>query len=62
MAARARVELVHSLASTAPLWGRFRRVATVHDLIYPRFPDAHRAFATVACACSSPSRPAARIG
>ena len=41
MAARARVDLVHSLASTAPLWGPFRRVATVHDLIYARFPDAH---------------------
>jgi glycosyltransferase involved in cell wall biosynthesis len=41
MAARARVDLVHSLASTAPLWGPFRRVTTVHDLIYARFPDAH---------------------
>jgi glycosyltransferase involved in cell wall biosynthesis len=41
LAARARVQLVHSLASTAPLWGPFRRVATVHDLIYERFPDAH---------------------
>jgi glycosyltransferase involved in cell wall biosynthesis len=41
LAARAGVELVHSLASTAPLWGRFRRVVTVHDLIYARFPDAH---------------------
>jgi glycosyltransferase involved in cell wall biosynthesis len=41
LAARAGVELVHSMASTAPLWGRFRRVATVHDLIYARFPDAH---------------------
>ena len=41
LAARARVDLVHSLASTAPLWGPFRRVATVHDLIYARFPDAH---------------------
>jgi len=41
LAARARVELMHSLASTAPLWGRFRRVVTVHDLIYARFPDAH---------------------
>jgi len=40
-AARARVELVHSMASTAPLWGRFRRVVTVHDLIYARFPEAH---------------------
>ena len=41
LAARERVELVHSLASTAPLWGRFRRVVTVHDLIYARFPEAH---------------------
>jgi glycosyltransferase involved in cell wall biosynthesis len=40
-AARAQVELMHSMASTAPLWGRFRRVVTVHDLIYARFPDAH---------------------
>jgi glycosyltransferase involved in cell wall biosynthesis len=41
LAHRAGVDLVHSLASTAPLWGRFRRVVTVHDLIYARFPDAH---------------------
>jgi glycosyltransferase involved in cell wall biosynthesis len=41
LAAREGVDLVHSLASTAPLWGRFRRVVTVHDLIYARFPEAH---------------------
>jgi glycosyltransferase involved in cell wall biosynthesis len=41
LAARARVRLVHSLASTAPLWGPFKRVTTVNDLIYARFPDAH---------------------
>jgi glycosyltransferase involved in cell wall biosynthesis len=41
LAARARVDLVHSLASTAPAWGRFRRVVTVHDLIYARFPETH---------------------
>jgi glycosyltransferase involved in cell wall biosynthesis len=41
LAARAGVDLVHSLASTAPLWGRFRRVVTVHDLIYARLPEAH---------------------
>jgi glycosyltransferase involved in cell wall biosynthesis len=41
LAMRAGVELVHSLAGTAPLWGRFRRVVTVHDLIYARFPKAH---------------------
>jgi glycosyltransferase involved in cell wall biosynthesis len=41
LAARQGVDLVHSLASTAPAWGRFRRVVTVHDLIYARFPEAH---------------------
>jgi glycosyltransferase involved in cell wall biosynthesis len=41
MAARAGVDLVHSLASTTPLRGRFRRVVTIHDLIYARFPEAH---------------------
>ncbi|MFI5005609.1 MAG: glycosyltransferase family 4 protein [Solirubrobacterales bacterium] len=41
LAARAGVDLVHSLASTAPALGRYRRVVTVHDLIYARFPEAH---------------------
>lgn len=41
LAARAGVDLVHSMASTAPAHGRFRRVVTVHDLIYARFPEAH---------------------
>jgi glycosyltransferase involved in cell wall biosynthesis len=41
LARKAGVELVHSLASTAPLHGRFHRVVTVHDLIYARFPEAH---------------------
>jgi glycosyltransferase involved in cell wall biosynthesis len=41
LAARAGIDLLHSMASTAPAWGRFRRVVTVHDLIYARFPDAH---------------------
>jgi glycosyltransferase involved in cell wall biosynthesis len=41
LAARAGVDLVHSLASTAPFYGRFRRVVTVHDLIYARYPEAH---------------------
>ena len=41
LAGRAGVDLVHSLASTAPVWGRFRRVVTIHDLIYARFPEAH---------------------
>jgi glycosyltransferase involved in cell wall biosynthesis len=41
LAARQGVDLVHSLASTAPACGRFCRVVTVHDLIYARFPEAH---------------------
>ena len=41
LAGKAGVDLVHSLASTAPLHGRFHRVVTVHDLIYARFPEAH---------------------
>ncbi len=44
MAMRSGAQLVHSLASTAPLWGRFRRVVTIHDLIYARFPEAHAGF------------------
>ena len=41
LARRAEVDLVHSLASTAPTWGPFKRVVTVHDLIYRRFPETH---------------------
>lgn len=41
MAARAGCEIVHSLASTAPLWGRFARVTTIHDLNYKMVPDTH---------------------
>jgi glycosyltransferase involved in cell wall biosynthesis len=40
-AARHGVELLHSLASTAPSLGRFRRVVTVHDLNYLVHPDTH---------------------
>ncbi|MEA2492467.1 MAG: hypothetical protein QOJ29_378 [Thermoleophilaceae bacterium] len=35
------VDLVHSLATTGPARGPFRRVATVHDLIYKVHPEAH---------------------
>ena len=35
------VDLVHSLASTAPLRGDFARVTTVHDLHYKLVPEAH---------------------
>jgi glycosyltransferase involved in cell wall biosynthesis len=41
MARREQVDLVHSFASTAPGWGRFRRVVTIHDLIYRIYPEAH---------------------
>jgi len=41
LAQRAGVELVHSLASTAPARGRFRRVVTIHDLHYRVAPEAH---------------------
>lgn len=37
----ARIDLLHSLASTAPVRGAFARVTTIHDLIYRRFPEAH---------------------
>ena len=41
LAHRAAVDLVHSLGSTAPAYGRFRRVVTIHDLHYRVVPDAH---------------------
>jgi glycosyltransferase involved in cell wall biosynthesis len=41
LARRAGVEVLHSLASTAPARGPFRRVVTVHDLHYRIVPDAH---------------------
>lgn len=41
MAAGLGADLVHSLASTAPLWGRVPRVTTIHDLNYLHVPEAH---------------------
>ncbi len=41
LARRAGVDVLHSLASTAPARGRFRRVVTIHDLLYRVIPDAH---------------------
>ena len=41
LARRAGVDLVHSLASTAPVRGRFGRVVTIHDLHYRVVPEAH---------------------
>jgi glycosyltransferase involved in cell wall biosynthesis len=40
-AARAGCDVVHSLASTAPAAGRFRRVTTVHDLHFLTAAEAH---------------------
>lgn len=34
-------ELVHSLSSTAPVRGPFRRITTIHDLNYKLVPDTH---------------------
>jgi len=41
LARRAGVDVVHSLASTAPARGPFKRVVTIHDLLYRVIPDAH---------------------
>ncbi len=41
LARRAGIDLLHSFASTAPAWGPFRRVVTIHDLIYRTLPEAH---------------------
>jgi glycosyltransferase involved in cell wall biosynthesis len=41
LAAREGIHLLHSLASTAPAWGAFRRVVTINDVIYRVYPEAH---------------------
>jgi glycosyltransferase involved in cell wall biosynthesis len=41
MAVAAGCEVVHSLASTAPLHGPFVRVTTIHDLNYKLVPESH---------------------
>lgn len=41
LARKAGVDVLHSLASTAPLWGHFARVVTIHDVIYRLYPEAH---------------------
>jgi glycosyltransferase involved in cell wall biosynthesis len=38
---------MHSLASTGPARGRFRRVVTIHDLIYRLHPEAHAGVRTL---------------
>jgi glycosyltransferase involved in cell wall biosynthesis len=47
IAERHGVDIVHSLASTAPFYGRFKRVTTIHDLIYLHYPDAHPGLRTL---------------
>lgn len=41
IASRSGADVLHSLASTGPLYGRVPRVTTVHDLLYLHVPDAH---------------------
>jgi glycosyltransferase involved in cell wall biosynthesis len=41
LAARAGVDVLHSLANTGPARGRFARVVTIHDLIHRFHPDTH---------------------
>jgi glycosyltransferase involved in cell wall biosynthesis len=41
LAERAAVDVMHSLASTAPARGSFARVVTIHDVIYRLHPEAH---------------------
>jgi glycosyltransferase involved in cell wall biosynthesis len=48
LAQRAGVDVVHSLASTAPSWGPFRRVVTIHDVIYRIHPEAHAGWRSLA--------------
>jgi len=41
LAFRAGIDVLHSMASTAPATGRFARVVTIHDLHYRVVPEAH---------------------
>ena len=41
LARRAGVDVIHSLASTAPLRGSIPRVTTIHDPLYLKVPEAH---------------------
>ena len=43
LAVRQGLDILHSLGSTSPARGGFRRVATIHDVIYRIFPEAHGA-------------------
>jgi len=48
LAKRAGVDLLHSLGSTAPAWGAFRRVVTIQDVIYRIYPEAHQGLRSLA--------------
>jgi glycosyltransferase involved in cell wall biosynthesis len=47
LAPRHGIDVLHSLASTAPGWGAFRRVVTIHDLTYRIYPEAHAGVLTL---------------
>jgi glycosyltransferase involved in cell wall biosynthesis len=40
-AQRQGIDVLHSLASTAPGWGKYQQVVTIHDLIYATMPETH---------------------
>jgi glycosyltransferase involved in cell wall biosynthesis len=48
LAARARVDVLHSVANTGPARVGCAHVVTVHDLLYRRFPEYHTRVARVA--------------
>ena len=48
IARRAGVDLVHSLLNSGPAWGPFRKVVTIHDLIYLIYPAAHSRLGSLA--------------
>ncbi len=41
LANRRGVDLIHNVAHTGPVWGRARRVTTMHDLIFLLEPESH---------------------
>jgi len=41
LAQDSQIDVMHSFANTGPFHGHFRRVLTIHDLIYRIYPEAH---------------------
>jgi len=41
LVAQAGVDVLHSLANTAPGWGSYARVVTIHDTLFRRHPEFH---------------------